>query len=123
MNAHAMYVKRLRGMQEAVVTLLTKHTKDLLKNPSHTMEWSDHVYSLAARDAIVKQLLSALDDGEHSTTLEIALQTLQENHRNAARYINNYSTSPAKNLMTQHRLAELTQEIEFLERFIKNKKD
>lgn len=123
MNAHAMYVKRLRGMQEAVVTLLTKHTKDLLENPSHTMEWSDHVYSLAARDAIVKQLLSALDDVEHSTTLEIVLQTLQENHRNAARYINNYSTSPAKNLMTQHRLAELTQEIEFLERFIKNKKD
>lgn len=123
MNAHTMYVKRLRGMQEAVVTLLTKHTKDLLENPSHTMEWGDHVYSLAARDAIVKQLLSALDDGEHSTTLEIALQILQENHRNAARYINNYSTSPSKNLMTQHRLAELTQEIEFLERFIKNKKD
>jgi len=120
MNAHATYVKRLRGIQATLNDALIKHTKALLENPSHAMEWGDHVFSLAARDAIVKQLLAALNDAEHSVTLQTALEILQENHRNQARYINNYSTSPAKNLMSQHRLAELTQEIEFLERFIKH---
>ena len=118
------YIKRLRGIQATVTESLMKHTITLMDNPSHAMEWGDHVFSLAARDAIVKQLLAALDDGDHSVTLQTALEILQENHRNAARYINNYSTSPAKNLMSQHRLAELTQEIEFLERFIRfDKKD
>jgi len=122
-DRHTMYIAHNTSCIKQLELKLAKFTKDLLENPSHTMEWADSTFITAAELEVSCQVRNCLEGdvtGDSAITLEQMHSYLKDRLFNLARNINSQSTSVSKNFMQQCRVAALLNEVEYLGRLIGN---
>ena len=118
------YLTRIDQILDAQTKAMGDFTRILLENPPRAMEWADTTFWAAAQIELCNQIKSHFGDvdaGEEITieSLQHVLATLESNLMNAARYVNTHSTSQSTNLMQRNRTAALSEEVDFLRRFIR----
>lgn len=118
-DKRAYYLNKCKEGVERCKEELNRFAADLLSDPSHAVEWSDELPMTAARLKMNEEIVGAMDGPRSEVSIERVLTFLRGQLQIKCRYLNNRSTSPAKNRLTDCEVAVLATEIEYLERLVK----
>jgi hypothetical protein len=95
-------LERFQRQAENETFVIEKFKAELDKDPAYALSWGCGVFASAAKLRVIKQIISALEDGE--TTNEDIRNHLMGSIMHKSRYPS-HSTSPTSNLIEQYELA------------------
>lgn len=94
---------------------LDKFTESFAKDPAYALSWGTDAFQAAAKLRVLKQILTALDEG--NATAENIRSTMMDRVLHKSKYPAQ-STSPTSNLIEQYELAacaEILADLEYID--------
>ena len=98
----AKLIKRFQSQVDSAQARLDKFTETFAKDPAYALSWGTDAFQAAAKLRVLKQILTALDEGD--ATAENIRSTMMDRVLHKSKYPAQ-STSPTSNLIEQYELA------------------
>jgi hypothetical protein len=116
-SPRSAFLKRITVARDTAKTNIDKFRDDLGKNPLHAMEWSNSIFHATAELYVYGMVIENMNASEQ-VTLQRVKDSIHTMLLNSAQYVNNHSTSQAKNYLNECNIAVMATLLKDIEMFI-----
>lgn len=116
-SPRSAFLKHITVARDTAKTNIDKFRDDLGKNPLHAMEWSNSIFHATAELYVYGMVIENMNASEQ-VTLQRVKDSIHTMLLNSAQYVNNHSTSQAKNYLNECNIAVMATLLKDIEMFI-----